>query len=305
VTQPQRFRLDIAYDGTHFAGWAKQPGLRTVQGVLEDAITTILGNHGDRIVVAVAGRTDTGVHATGQVAHLDLDEDRAARVRRGRPPRDGLHPTGSALRRKVNGVLGQYPDVLLTNAAPAPVGFDARFSAVWRRYEYRVADSLSFRNPLERAQTVWHPSPLDVERMNAAAGTLVGLNDFATYCRPREGRTTIRNLQRFSWTRDGRGVLVADVRADAFCHSMVRALVGVCVAVGEGKLEVGDAERLRGEVERSNEFAVMPARGLTLAEVGYPTDALLGQRAELTRQRRSLTDGRDPFAEFDPDDDAG
>ncbi|MET4638692.1 tRNA pseudouridine(38-40) synthase TruA [Mycetocola sp. 2940] len=305
MTQPQRFRLDIAYDGSNFAGWAIQPGLRTVQGVLEEAITTILGRHGEMIRVSVAGRTDTGVHATGQVAHIDLDEDRAARVRRGRPPRDGLHPTGSALRRKVNGVLGQYPDVLITNAAPAPEGFDARFSAVWRRYEYRIADSLSFRNPLERAQTVWHPSPLDADRMNAAAESLVGLRDFATYCRPREGRTTIRTLQRFGWTRDSRGVLVADVRADAFCHSMVRALVGVCVAVGEGKLGVDDAERLRGELERSNEFAVLPARGLTLAEVGYPSDALLGQRAELTRQRRSLTDGRDPFAEFDPDDDGG
>jgi tRNA pseudouridine38-40 synthase len=305
VTQPQRFRLDIAYDGSNFAGWAIQPGLRTVQGVLEEAITTILGRHGEMIRVSVAGRTDTGVHATGQVAHLDLDEERAARVRRGRPPRDGLHPTGSALRRKVNGVLGQYPDVVITNAVPAPDGFDARFSAVWRRYEYRIADSLSFRNPLERAQTVWHPSPLDVDRMNAAARSLVGLHDFATYCRPREGRTTIRTLQRFGWRRDDRGVLVADVRADAFCHSMVRALVGVCVAVGEGKLDVADAERLRSGLERSNEFAVLPARGLTLAEVGYPSDALLGQRAALTRQRRTLTDGRDPFAEFDPDDDAG
>ena len=311
MTQPQRFRLDIAYDGSNFAGWAKQPGLRTVQGVLEEAITTILGKHGDHIVVSVAGRTDAGVHATGQVAHLDLDADRIARVRRGRPARDGLHPTGSALRRKVNGVLGQYPDVVITNAAPAAEGFDARFSAVWRRYEYRVADSISFRNPLERAQTVWHPSPLDVDRMDAAAASLVGLHDFATYCRPREGRTTIRTLQRFGWARDARGVLVADVRADAFCHSMVRALVGVCVAVGEGKLEVEDAARLRDELDRSNEFAVMPARGLTLAEVGYPTDSLLKMRAELTRSRRTLQDGTDPFAdsgpfaEFDPGDDAG
>ncbi|GHD47538.1 tRNA pseudouridine(38-40) synthase TruA [Mycetocola manganoxydans] len=305
VTQTQRFRLDIAYDGTGFAGWAKQPGLRTVQGVLEDAIATILGQQGEKILVAVAGRTDTGVHATGQVAHLDLDADRVERVRRGRATRDGLHPTGSALRRKVNGVLGQYPDVVITNAAPAAPGFDARFSAVWRRYEYRIADSLSFRSPLERAQTTWHPAPLDVARMDAAATSLTGLRDFATYCRPREGRTTIRTLQRFSWRRDAHGVLVADVRADAFCHSMVRALVGVCVAVGEGKLDVQDAERLRAELERSNEFAVMPARGLTLAEVGYPSDALLGQRAELTRQRRSLADGPDPFAEFDPDDEAG
>ena len=311
MTQPQRFRLDIAYDGSNFAGWAKQPGLRTVQGVLEEAITTILGRHGDKILVSVAGRTDTGVHATGQVAHLDLDADRAARVRRGRPAKDGLHPTGSALRRKVNGVLGQYPDVVITNAAPAPDGFDARVSAVWRRYEYRISDSLSFRNPLQRAQTVWHPSPLDVERMDAAAESLVGLHDFATYCRPREGRTTIRTLQRFRWSRDAHGVLVADVRADAFCHSMVRALVGVCVAVGEGALEVSDAARLREALHRSNEFAVMPARGLTLAEVGYPTDSLLRLRAELTRSRRTLHDGTDPFAdsgpfaEFDPDDDAG
>jgi tRNA pseudouridine38-40 synthase len=170
----------------------------------------------------------------------------------------------------------------------APAGFDARFSAIWRRYRYRIADQFSMRDPLQRHRTTWVPVQLDVDAMDAAAVSLLGLHDFAAYCRPREGATTIRTLQAFNWSRDDDGVLVCDVQADAFCHSMVRALVGACVGVGEGKLAVTDAVLLRDLGSRSSAFKVMPARGLTLVEVGYPGDEELAQRAEQTRAIRSL-----------------
>ena len=289
-----RYRLDIAYDGTGFSGWSRQPSLRTVQGTLEDAVFAVFGRRGRGIQLTVAGRTDAGVHATGQVAHLDLEPERVARLERAqtRPGRQAL-PAAQALLRRVNGVLGLYPDVLITAVTEAPAGFDARFSAVWRRYRYRLADAVSGRDPLTRHTTAWHPHPLDEALMDAAARSLVGLHDFAAYCRPREGATTIRTLLDYRWRRDDDGVLIADVKADAFCHSMVRALVGACVAVGEGKLAPDDLPRLRDALERTSAFTVMPARGLTLVQVGYPEDDLLAARAELTRARRTLASGDD------------
>lgn len=286
----RRFRLDVAYDGTNFNGWAKQPGMRTVQAELEEAIARMFGNRGDEPSLVVAGRTDAGVHATGQVTHLDLNERQLATLAR---QRRAVTPQTKAetLMRRINGVLGQYPDVVVTGVREAPDGFDARFSAIWRRYAYRIADGQSGRNPLERHRTAWHPGTLDIERMDEAAGSLVGLHDFGAYCKPREGATTIRTLQGFRWQREADGTIVADVRADAFCHSMVRSLVGACVAVGEGKLTVADVARLRDDAERTNDFIVMPARGLTLVQVAYPEDALLAARAELTRARRELDRG--------------
>jgi tRNA pseudouridine38-40 synthase len=276
-----RIRLDIAYDGTHFHGWAVQPGLRTVQGVLEAALTRIVGSDA-RLVVA--GRTDAGVHASGQVAHVDLDDAQWARVetRQGRAAAD---PAGS-LARRIRGVLGQYPDVTVSRTALAPDGFDARFSAVWRRYHYRLADLTVGYDPMRRNDTTTVRATLDADAMDAAAQTLIGLHDFAAYCKPRDEATTIRTLLDYRWTRDTEGVLVAEVKADAFCHSMVRALVGACAAVGEGKLTVDDVARLRDELTRTSAFKVLPARGLTLAEVGYPADELLASRAEQTRARR-------------------
>jgi len=183
-------------------------------------------------------------------------------------------------------VLGNYPDVTVTRSSIAPDGFDARFSAVWRRYVYRLADAHVGYNPMRRNDTTTIRAALDVERMNAAAQTLIGLHDFAAYCKPKDDATTIRTLLAYRWVRDGDGVLVADVKADAFCHSMVRALVGACAAVGEGRLEIGDAARLRDELTRTSDFKVLPARGLTLAEVGYPAEDLLAARAAQTRARR-------------------
>lgn len=278
-TAPVRLRLDLAYDGTAFRGWARQPGLRTVQGTLEAAIARVLG--GDPQLV-VAGRTDAGVHASGQVAHLDLTPAQQERLAKSRAA------TAEALAARVNGVLGPYPDVALRRTARAADGFDARFSAVWRRYEYRIADRESGYDPLERVRTTTVKAALDVAAMDAAARSLIGLHDFAAYCKWREGATTIRTLLDFGWHRDDRGILVARVRADAFCHSMVRALVGACAAVGEGRLEVADVAAIRDEGVRTSEVKVLAARGLTLTEVGYPADDQLAARAEQTRAHRRL-----------------
>lgn len=277
-----RIRLDIAYDGSHFRGWARQPGLRTVQGELESALARIVG--GDPRLV-VAGRTDAGVHAAGQVAHLDLDEEQAARLPRRRRDNDELDAIG-ALAGRLRGVLGAYADVTVSQTSLAPDGFDARFSAVWRRYSYRLADAAAGYDPLERQRTTYIRSILDLEAMDAAASRLIGLHDFAAYCKAREEATTIRTLLEYDWHRDGAGVLVANVRADAFCHSMVRALVGACVAVGEGRIGIDDVVAIREARMRIPETKVLAARGLVLAEVGYPADDLLAARAEQTRNRR-------------------
>jgi tRNA pseudouridine38-40 synthase len=277
-----RIRLDIAYDGTHFRGWARQPGLRTVQGVLEDALGRILGG---RPLLVVAGRTDAGVHATGQVAHLDLDPGQVERLASS-TRRDSAADPVASLARRVNGAVGAYADVTVRSTRAAPEGFDARFSAVWRRYAYRIADDASGYDPLERHRTTTVRAALDAGGMDAAARSLIGLHDFAAYCKPRDEATTIRTLLEFDWHRDAQGVLVANIRADAFCHSMVRALVGACVAVGTGRIGVGDVAALRDAGERTSAFTVLAARGLTLAEVGYPADDLLAARAEQTRARR-------------------
>ncbi|MCC4248573.1 tRNA pseudouridine(38-40) synthase TruA [Microbacterium testaceum] len=281
-----RIRLDIAYDGTHFRGWARQPGLRTVQGTLEGALSRIVG--GDPRLV-VAGRTDAGVHASGQVAHLDLDDAQTARLPRRR--READEPDSvAALAGRVRGVLGAYPDVTVTRTSEAPDGFDARFSAVWRRYAYRIADLTTGYDPLERSRTTTVKAHLDVEAMDAAARSLIGLHDFAAYCKAREEATSIRTLLEFDWHRDASGAVVANVRADAFCHSMVRALVGACVAVGEGRIEPERIVAIRDAAARTPDTKVLAARGLVLAEVGYPADELLASRAEQTRKRRDADD---------------
>lgn len=291
-TPSRRVRLDISYDGTAFSGWARQPGLRTVQGELEAALATVLRRAGEPPQLTVAGRTDVGVHATGQVAHVDLT-DAHLRIlnRRDRGGRPG--PAGpSALARRLNGIAGLESDVRVASSDFAPEGFDARFSAVWRRYEYRIADAEAAQDPRRRLHTLWYPAALDVTVMHDAAQALLGLHDFAAFCKPRPHATTIRELQAFSWERDADGVLVARLQADAFCRSMVRALVGACVAVGVGKLTSDRAVELRESAKRSSEFIVMPAKGLTMTEVGYPPDAELAARAELTRARRGLPDSQ-------------
>ncbi len=202
-----RFRLDIAYQGTDFSGWGRQPALRTVQGELEGALATIFRRAGEPPALTVAGRTDAGVHARGQVAHVDLAPEQVAVLRKphGKRPPLAAH---EALARRLNGILGPVSDVVVLRAAEAPTGFDARFSAVWRRYEYRVADRPALRDPLQRHRTAWVSADLDVDAMDLAAHGLLGLHDFASYCKAREGATTIRTLLEFSWRRDDDRVLV-------------------------------------------------------------------------------------------------
>jgi tRNA pseudouridine38-40 synthase len=275
-----RLRLDLAYDGTDFRGWAKQPGYRTVQGELETGLDTILRAKGT--VLTVAGRTDTGVHARGQVAHVDLDPEALAAL-----PGRGEATPAEAMLRRLNGVVSS--DVRVHRVTAAPLGFDARFSALWRRYAYRIADDPLLVDPLRRTHVVAWPRHLDVDAMNEAAATLLGLRDFASFCKKRPGATTIRTLLDLRWQRVD-GILVADVRADAFCHSMVRSLVGCLTAIGEGRQDATwAAEVMTGRVRPPN-LTVSPAHGLTLEEVGYPDEDAMAEQAVVTRTKRVLAD---------------
>jgi tRNA pseudouridine38-40 synthase len=272
-----RLRLDLAYDGTDFHGWATQPGLRTVQGLLEAALAQVL--RVETVSVTCAGRTDTGVHARGQVVHLDVDPDVLA-ASAGR----STDPPTAALLRRLNGVLPV--DVRVRGLRGAPAEFDARFSAVWRRYAYRIADAPALVDPLVRRAVLAWPRRLDLDAMNTAASRLTGEHDFAAFCKKREGATTVRTLLDLSWGRDAAGLAVATVRADAFCHHMVRALVGAMVAVGEGRREPGWAGDVLVAGVRDAGVTVMPAHGLTLEEVGYPDDEGLAAQAEAARRVR-------------------
>ena len=274
-----RLRLDLAYDGTDFHGWAAQPGLRTVQGELEAALTQVL--RVEAAPLTCAGRTDTGVHARGQVAHLDVDEAVLAAAA-GR----SAAPAPEALLRRLNGVLAR--DVRVHRVTVAPAGFDARFSALWRRYAYRIADAPVLVDPLVRNAVLAWPRQLDLAAMNEAAAHLVGEHDFAAFCRRREGATTIRTLKELSWDRDASGLAVATVRADAFCHSMVRALMGCMVAVGEGRRDPAWAGEVLKAAVRDPGVTVMHAHALTLEEVAYPSDDELATQADLARVVRTL-----------------
>lgn len=279
-----RLRIDLAYDGGGFKGWARQPSLRTVQGELEAALATALRL--PEVHVVCAGRTDTGVHARGQVIHLDVDPEvlEATAGRAAPTPISSLH-------RRLNGILP--PDVRINGVSEAPEGFDARFSAVWRRYAYRVADRPELHDPLVRNHVLSWRAPLDLEAMNEASAMLIGLNDFAAFCKKREGATTIRTLLDFHWYRDADERAVATVRADAFCHSMVRALVGCLLAVGDGRKSPQWAHDVLVNGRRDAAVGVVAPHGLTLEEVGYPRPDQLALQAEKARARREPHDQRD------------
>jgi tRNA pseudouridine38-40 synthase len=268
-----RLRIDLAYDGTGFSGWAAQPGRRTVEDVVAAALGRVLrlpaslGPPG----LTVAGRTDAGVHARGQVAHLDVP----AAVWTAQP---------DTLLTRLAAVLP--PDVRVHAAYPAPDGFDARFSALWRRYSYRVCDEEARADPLRRQETLWSFRRLDVAAMNEAARPLLGEHDFAAFCRRRPGATTIRTLRILDWRRDGDGLAVATVVADAFCHNMVRALVGALLAVGEGRRPPGWPAEVLAAAVRDPAVRVVAPHGLCLEEVGYPPPAELAARAAETRRIR-------------------
>jgi tRNA pseudouridine38-40 synthase len=260
-----RFRLDISYDGTDFSGWARQPGRRTVCGVLEDALGVVLRAPAS---LTVAGRTDAGVHATGQVAHADLAAD--------------LDP--GWLVRRLARLLP--PDVRVRAVTHVPGEFDARFSALRRHYRYRIATTPYGAEPLRARDTLSWPHPLDLGAVQAASDELLGEHDFAAFCKRREGATTVRALQELTWTRDVGGIVEAAVAADAFCHSMVRSLVGALLDVGRGRRAVGWPAGLLLRSERASEVPVAPAHGLTLVAVDYPPASELAVRAHATRRLR-------------------
>ena len=261
----RRLRLDLSYDGTNFSGWAVQPDRRTVQQVIEDAISTVAQAKAETIV---AGRTDAGVHATGQVIHVDVPETLEL----------------SDLAYKLNRILDE--DIRINQISIAPPAFHARFSALRRYYEYRILDENKVIPPLARFNTESWYRPLDVDVMNQASALLLGTHNYAAFCKFREGATTIRTLETFSWRRDRDGYLIGDVVADAFCYSMVRNLVGAIVCIADGRKDVSWITTLLEDKERVSDSLVFPARGLTLYQVDYPNDAELLERAAKTIARR-------------------
>jgi len=279
INQDVRLRLDIAYDGTDFAGWAAQAGQRTVAGVLDEALTTVFRTP---VRLRAAGRTDAGVHATGQVAHVDVPVDALPNAYP-RSSRAGDAEFLPLVRR-----LGRFlpTDVRVLGIVRAPAGFDARFSALRRHYVYRLSTAPYGVEPHQaRYITAW-PRALDLDAMTAASQHLVGLHDFAAFCRQRDGATTIRDLQRLDWSRDG-DLIAARVTADAFCWSMVRSLVGALLAVGEHRRPASWCRELLSATDRSSDFAAAPAHGLTLTRVDYPPDDQLAARILITRDLRS------------------
>ena len=273
-----RIRIDFGYDGAAFSGWAMQPGKRTVEDELSSALTLIL-RAPRPIRLVVAGRTDAGVHARGAVVHADVDQGGWALV----PGRSVRTPALSALAR-LNGVLPK--DIVVHGVSVAPEGFNARFSAIRRRYLYRICDQPELLDPLRRADTLIHRRSLDAAAMHAAAQQMLGLRDFSAFAKRRDGATTIRTLLDFSWVRAGDGVLEAQVVADAFCRSMVRALVGAVIPVGEGRQPVEWPAQVLMAGRRHPGVVVVPAHGLCLEEVTYPPDAELGARHKESRVRR-------------------
>lgn len=284
TTDLLRLRLDLAYDGTDFHGWARQDPqdgveLRTVQGVLEDALSRILRI---RAALTVAGRTDAGVHAAGQVAHLDVPADRLEqRSIDGDPAR---------LVRRLGRLLPE--DVRVRDVSIAPPGFDARFSALRRHYVYRVTTHPRGALPTRARDTTTWPKPVEISAMQSAADVLVGLHDFAAFCKAKPHATTVRDLQAFTWhdvsTPAEPQLYEARVTADAFCWSMVRSLVGTCLAVGEGRRDPVFPAELLDERVRSSRVPVAAARGLSLVGVDYPADDELAARALVTRDRRDI-----------------
>lgn len=281
-----RYRLDLAYDGTDFFGWATQPGLRTVEETLATWVAQVLRlDEPARLIVA--GRTDAGVHATGQVCHFDLPDDFVVTLRTGESS-----DVAAVLKHRLGRVLPD--DLIVRGVRPVSDDFDARFSATFRRYTYRLWDDLGIHEPTLRRRVAQVRGVLDVEAMNTAAELLLGLHDFAAFCKPRKGATTIRTLRQLSGVRDPVGTVVFTVVADAFCHSMVRSLMGAIVGVGQG--EPPRKGRIRRDQDwvaallaaavRDSTVLMMPASGLTLSEVGYPTDDQLAVRAAESRRRR-------------------
>lgn len=271
-----RLRLDIAYDGTDFHGWARQKGgLRTVQQTIEDALSLVLRTD---VALTVAGRTDAGVHAAGQVAHADIPaETLNQRSIEGEPGR---------LVRRLAKLLPE--DVRVFDVREAPAGFDARFSALARTYVYRVTTHPAGALPTRARDTAVWPKPVELDALQACADALVGLNNYAAFCRPKEHATTIREVHAFTWREAEPMLYEARITADAFCWNMVRALVATCLTVGQGRRAPQWPEELLLRDARAADVPLAPARGLTLVGVDYPAEDALAARAEATRAKREM-----------------
>ena len=281
VDGPFRFRIDLAYDGTEFYGWAKQLGLRAVQSDLVEALEVIFGETEDDFSMRVAGRTDAGVHAEGQVVHIDLTKAQVKRLGR-----------NTDVEGRLNKLLTRG-DIWVKRFEPAPSGFDARFSAINRRYIYKIADKASPKSPQIVRYALYHLRKLDEKKMHDASQALLGLHDFASYCKPRAFGSTIRHLQKISVKRKN-GVIEIELTADAFAHNMVRSIVGALIKVGDGKATKEDLARVLAMRKRtSTGWKVVEPHGLTLMQIGYPADSKLGAQAEATMRIRTEQDLED------------
>lgn len=277
-----RLRLDLAYRGAPFHGWARQPDLLTVQGRLEEALSLITRQP---ILLTVAGRTDAGVHARGQVAHLDVPKEFWLSLSRGREESDELR--GERLRARLEGLAGRGLNgaLAIKQVRVVPKDFDARFSALSRTYRYLICDDPRAQDPcrLDIART---SSPLEEEKMQVAAQALCGEHDFLPFAKPREGATTVRTLHSFNISRPHDGIVQAMIRADAFCHSQVRFMMGALIEIGRGKYEPNWIGELLAAGVRDQRVPLADGRGLTLWEVAYPPEdeyALQAQKAKVVR----------------------
>jgi tRNA pseudouridine38-40 synthase len=241
----------VAYDGTDFSGFASQPQqthVRTVGGILAAAIGKVLRHP---VELAVAGRTDAGVHAWGQVVSFAA------------PP--GLDPW--RLASAVTSMLG--PEVVVRSCELVAPDFDARHSATWRKYRYSIVNR-PVPDPFRDRFTWWVPEPLNMRALWLAADPFVGEHDFASFCRKGpEGSTTTRTVQESSWVDEGDGVLRYEIRAAAFCWQMVRAIVGTLVEVGTGKRRPGEVLAILAARDRAAAGQLAPPRGLCLWDVGF------------------------------------
>lgn len=241
------YRLDLAYDGSGFTGYAKQKGQRTIQGELEKALHQILGVE---IPTTVAGRTDAGVHARNQVVSFEGPD----------------HVDERRLRRSLNGLLGG--EVVVARVSAADDSFSARFSAQQRTYRYRVSVA-ELPDPLTR-KTVWHiGSRIDTAAMEATAKEFHGTHDFTAFCRAKKGQSSIRRVDRVEWVQVDQDTLDFWVSANAFCHQMVRSMVGLCYDIGRGFISPSIVPSVMTALDRSMLGTVAPAHGLTLWEVAY------------------------------------
>ncbi|NBO26055.1 MAG: tRNA pseudouridine(38-40) synthase TruA [Actinobacteria bacterium] len=261
-----RIRGKISYDGKDFSGWGMQPDRRTVQGELENAISTLL--RVDRVIVHCAGRTDAGVHASAQVIHFDIAEKDAMEMK--------------DLTYRINAILPE--DISIQELEVTAADFDARFAALSRSYEYLIYQGQ--RNPLLRDRAYRSYLTLDVSAMNEASQVLIGLHDFSAFCKKREGATTIRTLMKFNWTETDDGLIKVELEADAFCYSMVRGLIGAVLAIGEGKFDKTWLEDYLAGKEREAHVFAAPALGLTLVDVKYPAPSEYTKRIAETLQVR-------------------